>query len=124
MCVFWVVVLWRDARIGCALGGREGIVYTVGDKRKFAAVGLGNAAGFGMTAVFGWRWDVLLGAVVPPGESGGGIRLVSMSGGLELSAAPNVAFVGVRAGFRSGKDGVGVLHIGSSPFPWSLPMMS
>jgi hypothetical protein len=50
MCVDFVIALRSDARIGCAFGGRDGMVYTVGDSRKFALVGLASA-------VFGCRYD-------------------------------------------------------------------
>jgi hypothetical protein len=116
--VFWVIVLCRDARIGCAFGGREGIVYTVGDSRKFVDVGLANVEGLESAAVFGCRWDDL------PGDSGGGSRPRSTSGGFEDKAAPKVACVGVRAGLRSGIEGVEVLEIVSSAFVCSVPMIS
>jgi hypothetical protein len=89
----------------------------VGDKRKFAEVGLGNA-------VFGFRWDALAGEVNTVGDSGAGSRVGSISGGFEDSAAPNVAFVGVRAGFRPGIDGVDVPKSASSIFVCSVPMIS
>jgi hypothetical protein len=103
--------------MGCAFGGREGIVYTVGDKRKVAEVGLGNA-------VFGCRWDVLAGETNRVGDSGGGSKVGSISGGFEDSAAPNVALVGVRDGFRFGIDSADVPKSASSIFVCSVPMIS
>jgi hypothetical protein len=109
-------------RVGSVLGGREGMVYTVGESRKFGLVGLGNE-GLRNAAVLGWRRDDDLRERGAIGDSGRGNGSGSTSGEFENSEAPNVVCVGVRAGLRSGIVGVGVRDIGSSVVT-SFPMMS